>query len=95
MQIMYKRKTQKTNSIDVSILNESKSETNSKWKKILKLFVIVDSLKQLKKLYDFFLTFKFSKINRNSRMISKRLQKMLFNAELSFQKQNLLIEMFY
>ena len=30
MQIMYKRKTQKINSIDINILNESKSETNSK-----------------------------------------------------------------
>ena len=30
MQIMYKRKTQKINSIDVDILNELKSETNSK-----------------------------------------------------------------
>ena len=30
MQIMYKRKTQKINSIDVNILNEFKSETNSK-----------------------------------------------------------------
>ena len=30
MQIMYKRKTQKTNSIDINILNELKSETNSK-----------------------------------------------------------------
>ena len=28
-------------------------------------------------------------------MILKRLQKMLFNVELSFQKQNLLIKMFY
>ena len=30
MQIMYKRKTQKTNLIDVNILNELKFETNSK-----------------------------------------------------------------
>ena len=68
---MYKRKTQKTNLINVNILNESKSETNLKWRKILKLFVIVDSLKQLKKLYNFFLTFKFSKINQDLRMILK------------------------
>ena len=81
---MYKRKTQKTNSIDVNILDESKSEMNSKWKKILKSFVIVDSLKQLKELYDFFLTFKFLKISRNSRMILKQLQKMLFDVELFF-----------
>ena len=60
---MYKRKTQKINSIDINILNESKFETNLKQKKILKSFVIVDSLKQLKKLYDFFLIFKFSKIS--------------------------------
>ena len=84
MQIMYKRKTQKTNSVDVNIFDESKLETNSKWRKILKSFVTVDSLKQLKKLYDSFLISKFSKISRSSRMISKRLQKMLFDAKLSF-----------
>ena len=95
MQIMYKRKTQKTNSIDVDILDELKPETNSKWRKILKSSVTVDSLKQLKELYDFFLTFKFSKISRDSRMILKRLQKMLFDAELFFQERNLLIEMLY
>ena len=76
---MYKRKTQKTNLIDVNILNESKPETNLKWRKILKLFVIVDSLKQLKKLYDFFLTFKFLKISWDLRMISKWLQKIVFS----------------
>ena len=42
---MYKRKTQKINSIDVNILNESKSEMNLKWRKILKSFIIVNSLK--------------------------------------------------
>ena len=92
---MYKRKTQKINSIDVNILNELKPETNSKWRKMLKLFIIVDSLKQLKKLYDSFLISKFSKISRNSRMILKRLQKMFFDVELFFQKRNLLIEMLY
>ena len=56
---MYKRKAQKINSIDINILNKSKSETNLKWRKILKSFVTVDSLKQLKKLYNSFLTFKF------------------------------------
>ena len=63
MQIMYKRKTQKINSIDINILDESKSKMNSKWRKILKSSVIVDFLKQLKKLYDSFLIFKFSKIS--------------------------------
>ena len=95
VQIMYKRKTQKTNSVDVNIFDESKFETNSKWRKILKSFVTVDSLKQLKKLYDSFLISKFSKMSRDSRMISKWLQKMLFNAKLSFQERNLLIEMLY
>ena len=42
---MYKWKTQKINSIDVNILNELKFETNLKWRKILKLFIIVDFLK--------------------------------------------------
>ena len=63
--------------------------------KILKSFITIDSLKQLKKLYDLFLISKFSKISRNSRMISKRLQKMFFDTKLFFQEQNLLIEMLY
>ena len=92
---MYKRKIQKTNSIDVNIFDESKFETNSKWRKILKSLVTVDSLKQLKKLYNSFLTSKFSKMSRDSHMTSKRLQKMLFNVKLSFQEQDLLIEMLY
>ena len=95
MQIMYKQKTQKINLIDVNILDESKFETNLKWRKILKSSVIVDFLKQLKRLYDSFLIFKFLKISRDSRMISKRLQKMLFDVELFFQERNLLIEMLY
>ena len=45
MQIMYKRKMQKTNSININILNELKFKMNLKWKKILKLFAIVNSLK--------------------------------------------------
>ena len=92
---MYKRKTQKTNSIDVNIFDESKFKTNLKWRKILKSFVTVDSLKQLKRLYNSFLISKFSEMSRDSRMISKWLQKMLFNAKLSFQERNLLIEMLY
>ena len=95
MQIMYKQKTQKINSINVNILNKSKSQTNLNWRKILKSFIIVDSLKQLKRLYDFFLIFKFLKISRDSRMISKWLQKIFFDVELFFKERNLLIEMFY
>ena len=71
MQIIYKRKIQKTNSIDINTLNELKFETNSIWIKILKLFIIVDSLKQLKRLYDFFLIFKLLKISRDLRIILK------------------------
>ena len=92
---MYKRKTQKTNSVDVNIFDELKLKTNSKWRKILKSFITVDSLKQLKRLYDSFLISKFSKMSWNSRMILKWLQKMLFDAKLFFQERNLLIEMLY
>ena len=68
---MYKQKTQKTNLINVNIFDESKLKMNSKWKEILKSFVTIDFLKQLKKLYNFFLTSKFLKMNRDSRMILK------------------------
>ena len=95
MQIIYKRKTQKTNSVDVNIFDESKFETNLKWRKILKSFITVDSLKQLKKLYNFFLISKFLKMSWDSRIILKWLQRMLFNAKLFFQERNLLIEMLY
>ena len=80
--ILYKRKAQKINSINVEITNESKSKTNSKWKEILKLSVTSKFVEQLSDVYDLFLIFKFSKIRQNFKLTSKRLQKILFDTKL-------------
>ena len=52
-------------------------------------------LKQLFNLYKFLLISKFSKIKQDFRLISKCLQKMLFNAKFFFQKRNLMMKLFY
>ena len=93
--IMYKRKTQKINSMNVEITNESRSRTNSKWREILKSFVISKFVKQLSNVYDFLLIFKFSKIKQNFKLTSERLQKMFFDAKLFSQKQKLILKLFY
>ena len=93
--IMYKRKAQKINFVNVEIIDELKSKTNFKWKKFLKSSITSAFLKQLFDLYEFFLISKFSKIKRDSRLISKCLQKMLFNAELFSQKRDLMIKLLY
>ena len=93
--IMYKRKVKKINSIDIEIADESEPRINSKWRKILKLSVTLKPIEQLSDVYDSFLTSKFSKIRQDFRLTSKRLQKMLFGAELFPQERELMIKLFY
>ena len=52
-------------------------------------------LKQFFDLYEFFSISKFSKEEQDFRIILKCLQKMLFNAELFFQKSDLMIKLLY
>ena len=93
--ILYKRKAQKINSVNVGITNESRLRTNSKWKEILKSSVTSKFIKQLFDVYDSFLISKFSKIKQNFKLTSERLQKMLFDTELSSQEQELMLKLFY
>ena len=60
--ILYKRKVQKINSMNVEMTNESKSRTNSKRRGILKSSITSKFVEQLSDVYNSFLTSKFSKI---------------------------------
>ena len=93
--ILYKRKVQKINSMNVEITNEAKLRINFKWRKILKLLITLKSVEQLSDVYDFFLISKFSKIKQSFKLTSKRLQKMLFNIKLSSQKRKLMLKLLY
>ena len=91
--ILYKRKIQKINSMNVEITNESRSRINSKEKKIQKSSVRSKFIKQLSDVYDSFLTFKFSKIRQSFKLTLEHLQKMLFDTELSSQKRKLMLKL--
>ena len=93
--ILYKRKAQKINSVNVRITNESRLKIYFKWKEILKLSITSKFVKQLSDVYDSFLTFKFLKIRQNFKLISKRLQKMFFDTKLFPQEQKLMLKLFY
>ena len=60
--ILYQRKIQKINSMNIEITNESKSRINSKRREIFKSLITSKSVEQLSDVYDSFLIFKFSKI---------------------------------
>ena len=92
---LYKRKAQKINSMNVEIMNESESRTNSKWKEILKSSVTSKFVEQLSDVYNSFLTLKFSKVKQNSKIILERLQKMLFDTKLSPQERKLMLKLLY
>ena len=81
--------------MNVEITNESKSWTNSKRKEILKLLITSKSVEQLSDIYNSFLTFKFSKIKQNFKLISERLQKILFDMKLFSQERELMLKLFY
>ena len=91
--ILYKRRAQKINSINVEITNESELRINFKWKEILKLLITSKFVEQLFDIYDSFLTFKFSRIKWNFKLISERLQKMLFDTKLSSQELKLMLKL--
>ena len=93
--ILYKRKTQKINPMNVEITDGSRSRTNLKWREILKSSVTSKSVEQLSDVYDSFLTSKFSKIKQNFKLTPERLQKMLFDAELSSQERKLMLKLLY
>ena len=93
--ILYKRKAQKINSMNVEITNESKSRINFKWKEILKSLITSKFVEQLSNVYDSFLISKFSKIKQNFKLTSERLQKMLFDAKLFSQEQKLMLKLLY
>ena len=90
--IIYKRKTQKINSMNIEIINESISKTNFKWKELLKSLIMLKFVEQLFVIYDFFLTFKFLKIKQNFKLTLKRLQKMFFRHETVFARTRTNIE---
>ena len=92
---LYKRKIQKINPVNVEITNGSGPRTNPKWKEILKSLITSKFVEQLSDVYDSFLTSKFSKTRQSSKLTSKRLQKMLFGAELSSQKRKLMLKLLY
>ena len=92
---MYKRKVQKISFVNIEIIDELNSKTNFKWKKLLKLSFTNAFLKQLFDLYEFFLISKFSKIEWDFELISKYLQKMLFDAKLFSQKRKLMMNLLY
>ena len=52
-------------------------------------------VKQLSNVYDSFLTFKFSKIRQNFKLISECLQKMFFDTKLFSQERELMLKLFY
>ena len=90
--ILYKRKAQKINPMNVEITNESRSRINSKWKKILKSSVTSNSVEQLSDVYDFFLTSKFLKIKQNFKLTLKRLQKNIFRHKIVFARTRTNVE---
>ena len=79
----------------VTITNESRSRTNSKWKFFLKSFVTSKFVEQQFDVYDSFLTFKFSTIKQSSKLTLKQLQKMFFDTELFLQERELMLKLFY
>ena len=93
--ILYKRKAQKINSVNVEITNESRSRTNFKWREILKLSIMSKFVEQLSDVYDFFLICSFSKIRQNFKLTSEQLQKMLFDTKLFLQERKLILKLFY
>ena len=93
--ILYKRKTQKINSINVEIMNESRSRINFKWREILKLSITSKFVEQLSDVYNSFLIFKFSKIKQSFKLTLKRLQKILFNTKMFLQERKLMLKLFY
>ena len=93
--IIYKRKVQKVNLINVEITDESRSRINFKWKKFLKSSITSKFVEQLSDVYNSFLTFKFSKIKQNFKLTSERLQKIFFDAELSLQERELMMKLLY
>ena len=93
--ILYKRKVQKINSVNIEITNESRLRTNFEWKEILKLLITSKFVEQLFDIYDSFLTFKFSKIKQNSKLTSERLQKIFFHIKLFLQERKLILKLFY
>ena len=93
--IIYKRKVQKINSVNVEIVNESKSRTNFKWKEILKSLITSKFVEQLFDVYNSFLTSKFSKIKQSFKLTSERLQKILFDTKLSSQERELMLKLLY
>ena len=93
--IMYKRKAHKINSVNVGIMNKSKSKINFKWREILKLSIMSKFVEQLYDVYNSFLTFKFSKMKQSFKLTLKRLQKMFFDTKLSLQKRELMLKLLY
>ena len=93
--ILHKRKVQKIKSMNVEIMNKSKSRTNSKWKKILKSSITSKFVEQLFDVYHSFLIFRVSKIKQNFKLILERMQKMLFDTKLFSQKRKLMLKLFY
>ena len=93
--ILYKRKVQKINSVNVEITNESRSKINFKWREILKSLITSKFVEQLSDVYNSFLIFKFSKIKQNFKLTSKRLQKMLFDTKLFSQERKLMLKLLY
>ena len=93
--ILYKRKVQKINSMNIEITNGSRSSINSKWKEILKWLITSKFVEQLSNVYDSFLIFKFSKIKQDFKLTLKCLQKMLFDTKLFSQERKLRLKLLY
>ena len=93
--ILYKKKTDKMRSVNWKFSNESKSFENDDWK----ASIIAEKrsrkfhLSRMK--YDHWLISKFSSIFQNSRIISKRMKKMLVNDSKQMKEKKLLLFCFY
>ena len=87
---IYKKKIQKITLVNFNTLNEFMFNEQTKWKKILESNYNIKSWKKLIERIENFLTFKFCIITRETRLTSKKIDKLIIKSNLWFKKKLLL-----
>ena len=95
IKILYKRKDQKIQSVNLSKFDESKSENEFDWKKIvLKSEVSKRTYDSIDRFIKYLIS-KFSNLTKNVRLISERLKRLRIEKSLWKKKKALLTKMMY